>query len=394
MVSDMSNEPQLFRVEPENWESERIEEVDFSFLGFQERRDIQEWVAANPGILGEDLLIIGKEFSGFDRTNERLDLLAVDYDGKLVIIELKRDDTGADAHWQAIKYASYLHRTGADTIVRMLANHAEISQGDAELRLLQHIDADDLNALNNDQRIILASHRFAPEVTSAALWLNAKVPDEDLITCVRLTPHRDTRTDTLYVQATTIIPVPRIDGYLVGVGSTSNHEGLRVGNTFAANLQATYDRNKNDDVTHFLRDKVSTMVLNKLDIDVRPDMKSRWAGQHGAGEGRYFHFWYRNAQWANWGTSYRVNLWRQEDEDYWEAILEFRHQLVSLDGKLIGLKLEHESRHVQDGIVLELGIGKLNDEFAEHLAQATSQLIEQVTPLVNQLEDESNEVEA
>ena len=30
--------------------------------------------------------------------------------------------------------------------------------------------------LNNDQRIILASHRFAPEVTSAALWLNEKAP--------------------------------------------------------------------------------------------------------------------------------------------------------------------------------------------------------------------------
>ena len=99
----MSGEPQLFRVDPQSRESERIEEVDFRQLGFQERRDIQEWVAANPGILGEDLLIISKEFSGFDRTNERLDLLAVDPDGKLVVIELKRDDTGANAHWQAIK---------------------------------------------------------------------------------------------------------------------------------------------------------------------------------------------------------------------------------------------------------------------------------------------------
>ena len=40
--------------------------------------------------------------------------------------------------------------------------------------------------LNNDQRIILASHRFAPEVTSAAVWLNEKAPDKNLITCVQL----------------------------------------------------------------------------------------------------------------------------------------------------------------------------------------------------------------
>ena len=90
----MSAEPQLFRINPERRESERIEEANFAQLGLQERRDIQEWVAANPGILGEDLLIIGKEFSGFDKTNERLDLLAVDEYGKLVVIELKRDDTG------------------------------------------------------------------------------------------------------------------------------------------------------------------------------------------------------------------------------------------------------------------------------------------------------------
>ena len=78
----MSGEPQLFRINPENRQSDRIEEVDFARLGLRERQDIQEWVADNPNILGDDLLIIGKEFSGFDRTGERLDLLAVDLDGK------------------------------------------------------------------------------------------------------------------------------------------------------------------------------------------------------------------------------------------------------------------------------------------------------------------------
>ena len=123
----MSADPQLFRIDPDSRESEAISEVDFAQLGFQERHDIQEWVAANPGILGEDLLIIGKEFSGFDRTNERLDLLGGGFaDGKLVVIELKRDDSGADAHWQAIKYASYLQRVYCRTVSwEMLASYSE-----------------------------------------------------------------------------------------------------------------------------------------------------------------------------------------------------------------------------------------------------------------------------
>lgn len=38
----MSGEPQLFRINPKNRQSDRIEEVDFARLGLQERPDIQE----------------------------------------------------------------------------------------------------------------------------------------------------------------------------------------------------------------------------------------------------------------------------------------------------------------------------------------------------------------
>jgi hypothetical protein len=52
-------------------------------------------------------LLIQKEFSSFSDTHERLDLLALDKQGSLVIIENKLDDTGRDVTWQALKYASY-----------------------------------------------------------------------------------------------------------------------------------------------------------------------------------------------------------------------------------------------------------------------------------------------
>ena len=286
----MSSEPQLFRVNPDDKVSERIEEVDFALLGLQERRDIQEWVAANPGILGDDLLIIGKEFSGFDRTNERLDLLAVDSNGKLVIVELKRDDTGADAHWQAIKYASYLHRAGVDDIIGMMADYTDVSQEDAANRLLQHLGADDLNALNNDQRIILASHRFAPEVTSAALWLNAKAPGENLITCIKLTPYQDSRTDSLYIQASTIIPVPGVDEYVVSIGGNVQQERSGVSSSLGKKLKATFERNKNDEVSGFLNGRVRPLVENGLPDEVRPDKISRWGGL-GSNGGRPLLVW-------------------------------------------------------------------------------------------------------
>jgi hypothetical protein len=47
-------------------------------LKFKEREYLQEWIANNPSSLGEELLIIQKEFYGFGETNERLDLLTLD----------------------------------------------------------------------------------------------------------------------------------------------------------------------------------------------------------------------------------------------------------------------------------------------------------------------------
>lgn len=79
----------------------------FSELGLAECKHLQEWLTYQSDALGEELLIIRKEFDGFDDTRERLNLLALDKDGNLVIIENKLDDSGRDVVWQVIKYASY-----------------------------------------------------------------------------------------------------------------------------------------------------------------------------------------------------------------------------------------------------------------------------------------------
>jgi hypothetical protein len=383
----MSSEPQLFRINPENRQSDRIQEVDFARLGLRERQDIQEWVAANPGILGDDLLIIGKEFSGFDRTNDRLDLLAVDSNGTLVIVELKRDDTGADAHWQAIKYASYLHSATTDVIVRMVAEYWNESEADAATRLLQHLDADDLNGLNNDQRIILASHRFAPEVTSAALWLNQKGLGEDLITCIRLTPYQDTQTDALYLQASTIIPVPGIDDYLVGVGPSPQPGRGSNGSNFAANLQRAYARNQGDEVTRFLRN-VGRMVTEGLPPEIAPDKVSRWGG--GYPDWRYYHFWYQREPWSNWGLSYRIDLYphQQEPEGQWQAFVAFA-ECEDINGLLNRAVIDSEMRIESKSVSIDKGIDTLNDEFAGRIAETMRSFIERITPLVEQRANEA-----
>jgi hypothetical protein len=386
----MSAEPQLFRINPENRESEKIAEVEFASLGFQERRDIQEWIAANPGILGEDLLIIGKEFSGFDRTDERLDLLAVDADGNLVVIELKRDDTGADAHWQAIKYASYLQRASADDIIRMLAEYSETSEEDATNSLLQHLNADDLNALNNDQRIILASHRFAPEVTSAALWLNDKAPGDDLVSCVQLTPYQDGDDGPLYVQASRIIPVPGVDDYLIGIGeSSSEYVSVRPG---TSKLAQTIARNRHDEITRFLRG-VSSRSIASLPFDLRPDKTSRWAG--GSPSHRYWHMWYSRPLWGNWKMAYFIHLVPEEEgPDEWRAWLGlgfWDSEVGDLEQRLNDLTVFDDQRFYNRELHVSRVGNVSEDSFADEISKTIRRFIEVVTPKIDSISDDINE---
>lgn len=388
----MSAEPQLFRINPESQESERIEEVNFAQLGLQERRDIQEWIAANPGILGEDLLIIGKEFSGFDRTDERLDLLAVDLDGKLVVIELKRDDTGADAHWQAIKYASYLHRAGTEDIIRMFADYEEVSEEEALKKLLQHLGADDLGILNKDQRIILASHRFAPEVTSAALWLNEKAPGEDLITCIQLTPYKDEKTDSLYIQANTIIPVPGVDEYVIGIGESPNENRPLVRRRRS---RASW---RNDDITRFFRD-VAKRVVSSLPDHIKPDKRSKIARKY-YDRFRYYRLWHSRQPWGNEVMRYEAHLYPKNDDspDTWRAHVGFRYKESTIrelvDSRIADLCI-YDDQTVESGWIYVSRRGSaLDDTFADTLAETLCRFIEVITPRIDAIENEHNAADA
>ena len=117
---------------------------------------MQEWIDKNPEILAkelgdeEELLIIQKEFSGFDKTNERLDLLALDKNGNLVIIENKLDDSGKDVTWQALKYVSYCSALTKDEIISIYQEYLKNKnlEDDAENNILEHLGVDYIN-INN-----------------------------------------------------------------------------------------------------------------------------------------------------------------------------------------------------------------------------------------------------
>lgn len=184
-----------------------LKKSTFAKLGLKERFDIQEWIEKTPSILGEELLIIAKEYELPSRT--RLDLLAIDKQANLAIIELKRDNSGAGVDWQSIKYASYCSNFTHEEIYRLYAEYLGSNEDEAELKIEEFID-EEPEKLNESQRIILASKEFHSDVVSAVLWLRDFGVE---IQCVKLEPFIDSD-NNLFINPSIIIPLPEAKDYI------------------------------------------------------------------------------------------------------------------------------------------------------------------------------------
>jgi hypothetical protein len=173
------------------------------------------------------LLIIQKEFSGFADTAERLDLLALDKRGNLVIIENKLDDSGRDVTWQALKYASYCSSLSKEQIRNIFQQYLDqhspgLSSAD---RLGEFFQAEyeelELNP-GVSQRIVLIAGRFRKEVTSTVLWLmNYKLQ----VQCFEATVY--SLGDELFLSLEQIIPLRGAEEYIIGMAEKTQEDAVR-----------------------------------------------------------------------------------------------------------------------------------------------------------------------
>ncbi len=199
----------MYKVLIDNKQLNLLETTTFSDLKLKERDDLQEWICNNPEVLGESLLIIQKEFDGFKETRERLDLLAIDKKGNLVIIENKTDDSGKDAVGQSLKYAAYCYSLQKDDIVKIygdyLSKHSLSDRIEPVNSLLNFLDVKDLSEIEinkeNSQRIILVSREFSHEVKATAFWLLNYSVD---IKCIKVNLYKDS--SNLFVEFEQFLP--------------------------------------------------------------------------------------------------------------------------------------------------------------------------------------------
>lgn len=224
----------MFKINPTSNRISPLEVKRFSDLGFSERKHLQEWLENYPQALtqgdGDELLIIQKEFDGFDDTRERLDLLAIDKEGNLVIIENKLDDSGRDVVWQALKYASYCANLKKQQVVEIFQrylNQKAQSEGaepaNAERVLLEFLQADDLQSVQlntlKSQRLILVAAHYRKEVTNTVLWLSQFGVN---CQCFKVTPYQ--AGTELFLNVEQIIPTPEASDFMIGMMAKEDEE--------------------------------------------------------------------------------------------------------------------------------------------------------------------------
>jgi hypothetical protein len=190
----------------------------FAALGMYERADLQRLLRDDIAALGEDLVVIAEEFGEWEDARRRIDLLALDKAGRLVVIELKRTDDGGHMELQAIRYAAMVSSMGftevADAYAAHRAKHRPDEETSARAELAAFLDVGDVAeepVISTDVRVVLVSADFGREITTTVLWLNGF--DGMDIRCFRLIPYAID--DKVLLDIQQVLPLPEAADYQV-----------------------------------------------------------------------------------------------------------------------------------------------------------------------------------
>ena len=116
---------------------------------------LQGWIAKDPSIIGLDALVIGREIT--IENGGRIDILAIDRDGDISIIEVKRHRTPREVVAQVLDYASWVSALTTKEIHDIAWRKLQISLGDA---FKQHFQDSLPETLNGNHNMIIVASEY------------------------------------------------------------------------------------------------------------------------------------------------------------------------------------------------------------------------------------------
>jgi len=159
-------------------------------MNFSSENEMEDILFSNDDlskIVEEELLIIGRQIQ-VENYLDTIDILAIDKQGKMVIIELKSSFIyGTDADFQTVKYAaivskwdiSIIKELYEDCYYKLINKHVNF-----EKKLDAFLDVD-ISYINNDQRIILIGTGDNEKLNLACSWMKSKNIDVKIVPILR-----------------------------------------------------------------------------------------------------------------------------------------------------------------------------------------------------------------
>ncbi|MFN3289551.1 MAG: hypothetical protein ACK410_03810 [Acinetobacter sp.] len=202
----------------ENGQLNAIQGTTFINESILERQHLQQALKQNISVIAADCLVLTEEYAEWDASRKRIDLLAIDKQANLVIIELKRTDTGDHMELQALRYASMISTMTFEHALDVLVDYRNKNGEDGFTRenaretIEDFIELEAINETNfgNDVRIILVSAEFSKELTTSVIWLNERDLD---ITCVRMKPYK--YKEQILIDIQQVLPLPEAKDYQI-----------------------------------------------------------------------------------------------------------------------------------------------------------------------------------
>jgi len=193
----------MLRIERNGKRFTRLDEQKLVEASITERYDLEEFIFNSPeqffAEVGEELFVLGKEIPPTEVVQDRIDLLALDQDGKAVIVELKRGNDKLQL-LQAVAYAGMVARWTSSDFLKLVDVHRQEQLAD-----FLTVDTDEIN---REQRIILIAEAYDFEVLVGAEWLHNKYEVD--ILCCRISLAVDPASGAEYLACTPVFPAPEL----------------------------------------------------------------------------------------------------------------------------------------------------------------------------------------
>jgi hypothetical protein len=192
----------------EDGETTTLDPTSLSEQGYKEE-DLREWILDNPrSMLGEDILIIGREVQ-VQNIGDAIDLLGIDRDGNVVVVELKTGSLSGNVDFQALKYAAYTSYWDWDHLSTQFDKFTDSKWGqqlyDGEVDFNEKLESfcNDEYELNQNQRILLVGESIRERLDLVVRWLSERDVEISVLEVDLLQDENQ-----LYLDSEQSIPIP------------------------------------------------------------------------------------------------------------------------------------------------------------------------------------------